>query len=159
MYKDNNFFDHIKSLIENSGKLSSLLVRAIVRSSHTGIYEDSRSVYKRSSLVHWMVIMKLLNISTIHKGMKCDFGSFLTFGKDVLYSVKNSCRNNWRTVLLNQAFEKIGGIEFESKNRAASDSTCFIIDDTDLMKRGKHIEWIGRIFSHVTHRYDLGIKV
>jgi hypothetical protein len=158
MSKDNNFFDHIKSLIENSGKLSSLLVRSIVGSSHAGIYEDSRSVYKRSSLVHWMVLMKLLNIATIHKGMKGEFGSLLNFGKDVLYSVKNSCRNNWRKVLLNQSFEKIGGIELEPKNGAAFNTPCFIIDDTDMMKRGKHIEWIGRIFSHVTHSYDLGYK-
>ncbi len=35
---------------------------------------------------------------------------------------------------------------------------CFILDDTDLPKRGKAIEFIGRIFSHVTHRYGLGFK-
>lgn len=158
MSKDNNFFDHIKSLLENSGNLHSILIRSMVGSSHRGIHEDSRSLYKRASLIHWMVLMKLINISSIHAGMKGDFGYILSFGKDVLYSVKNSCRNNWRKVLINQSFEKISGIENESENKAVYSLPCFIIDDTDLIKRGKHMEWIGRIFSHVTRRFDLGYK-
>jgi len=35
---------------------------------------------------------------------------------------------------------------------------CFIIDDCDLPKRGIRIERIGRIFSHLTMKYQLGFK-
>jgi hypothetical protein len=35
---------------------------------------------------------------------------------------------------------------------------CLIIDDTDLPKTGRKMEWIGYIFSHVSRSYMLGFK-
>ena len=35
---------------------------------------------------------------------------------------------------------------------------CFIIDDTDIVKRGRTIEFIGKMHSHVFHKWNFGFK-
>jgi hypothetical protein len=83
--------------------------------------------------------------------------NLLPFCKDLLYKVKNDFKINWRRILLKQAYSSMKGITQEQGEDASAQS-CFILDDTDLPKRGKAIELIGRIFSHVTRRYELGFK-
>jgi hypothetical protein len=36
---------------------------------------------------------------------------------------------------------------------------CFVLDDTDIIKTGKTIEGVSRIYSHVTHTYIFGFKL
>jgi len=61
-------------------------------------------------------------------------------------------------MLLENSYQCTKGVTIEIDSKDSSKTSCFIIDDTDISKKGKTIEWIGRIFSHVTHRYDLGFK-
>jgi len=59
---------------------------------------------------------------------------------------------------LNQSFQSTKGITIDNESKIASNIPGFIIDDTDIPKRGKCIEMIGRIFSHVTRKHTLGFK-
>lgn len=46
-------------------------------------------------------------------------------------------------------------------NRAKTESQgirCLIADDTDLLKRGYRMELISKIYSHVTHTFNIGFK-
>jgi DDE family transposase len=58
---------------------------------------------------------------------------------------------------MRQAYGCMDGVELED-NVDASSRACFILDDTDLPKKGRTIEFIGRIYSHVTGSYQLGFK-
>src|SRR5690606_17412986 len=82
---------------------------------------------------------------------------FVSVGKDVFYKVRNSSYFNWRQMLLKNALDSLNGIEVEDSTQANL-QPCFIIDDSDLPKRGKTMELIGKIFSHVSRQYHLGYK-
>ncbi|MCP4121763.1 MAG: hypothetical protein GY751_08410 [Bacteroidetes bacterium] len=43
----------------------------------------------------------------------------MNVGKDVLYKVKNNPNNNWRSILLGQAYESMEGIEINSDYNAS----------------------------------------
>ncbi|MCP3932181.1 MAG: transposase [Bacteroidetes bacterium] len=73
------------------------------------------------------------------------------------YRLMNNEGMDWRKLLL--GFAK----QFKALAHANGDQCtsvkCFILDDTDLVKTGKTIEFIGKIFNHVTHTYPLGFKM
>jgi len=82
------------------------------------------------------------------------------FGGDEnsFYRLMNNERMNWRKLLM--SFAK----QFITLAHANGDQTtervkCFVIDDTDLVKTGKTIEFISRIFNHVNRTYPLGFKM
>jgi hypothetical protein len=53
--------------------------------------------------------------------------------------------------------------QFAAQVKARGDNTigvtCFVLDDTDIEKTGKTMEFISRIFNHVTKLYPLGYKL
>jgi len=159
MLQDTHFFENLGQVLANNGKTNTIILQQISKWSLSGISQDRRSVYPRSNVIGWMIIMKFLGIPSIHKAVTGEWRSILSVGKDVLYKVRNNEMMNWRSMLLSQSKESMKGIVSESASKTdTSFIPCFIIDDTDLSKRGKHIEWIGRIFSHVSRRHELGFK-
>lgn len=77
-------------------------------------------------------------------------------GKDQLYRLLNADTVDWRKLnykVFNALCRKIKG------NGESEAPTCLIVDDTDLPKRGFHIESIGKVYSHVTHTFSLGFKM
>jgi len=158
MPKDNDFFENIKVVLQDSGKINSQILNLLSNISFSRISEDVRTVYQRSSLIKWLLIMKLLGVSSICDSVKGEWSDILKFKKDVLYKIKNSESINWRSLLLQQSWLSMKGVTLENSSKDITQTPCFIIDDTDLPKRGKCMEMIGRIFSHVTHRYELGYK-
>jgi hypothetical protein len=78
--------------------------------------------------------------------------------KDCFYRLKNRSDIDWRGILLVFATKFI---KLTSKIDTPEDcpkSKCFIFDDTLFQKRGKTIEFIGKVFDHVTKCYPLGFK-
>jgi hypothetical protein len=73
------------------------------------------------------------------------------------YRLMNNQRMDWRKLLM--GFAK----QFKSLTQAKGDQStsvkCFVIDDTDLVKTGKTIEFISRIFNHVKRTHLLGFKM
>ena len=56
-------------------------------------------------------------------------------------------------------FAKQFAWQVKANGDSVSGTTCFVLDDTDIEKTGKTIEFIGRIFNHVTKLYPLGFKM
>jgi len=78
------------------------------------------------------------------------------FGGDEnsFYRLMNNPRMDWRKLLMSFAGLFVSITQARGgKNQRAK---CFIIVDTDIEKTGKTIEFIGKIFNRVTHRYTLG---
>jgi hypothetical protein len=59
---------------------------------------------------------------------------------------------DWRRLLLNQAKGFHTGVTLDETMDLLK-KLFFIIDDIDLPKRGKKMEFIGRIYSHVSHSF------
>ena len=158
--QDINFFDNLKSIIEDSGKTSHLVFSQLSNSSFDRINQDVRTVYCRTSLIRLLIVLKLLNIPNIHNAIQSDLKKLIPFGKDVMYKLIKRVDINWRRLLLRQSYTCTQGVSVDGSfyKDDPCKVSCFILDDTDLPKRGKRMEFIGKIFSHVTHRYELGYK-
>lgn len=76
---------------------------------------------------------------------------------NTFYRLMNNPLMNWRNLLI--GFTKQFFAHVKSKGEVLSRINCFVLDDTDLEKSGKTIEFIGRIFSHVTKSYPIGFKM
>jgi hypothetical protein len=82
---------------------------------------------------------------------------FISCGKDVFYHLLTDSRIDWGNLCYSLNMQLIRKVQ----NQSESDSTaarCLIIDDTDLHKTGRRIELIGKIYSHVSHTFNLGFK-
>lgn len=155
--KATNFFEDLKTLFENSGETTSLIYQQIRKCSFDRFRQDLQTIHCRQSIIRFLTLMKIADIPTVHRCINSDVGSLLPFCKDVLYKIKNDFKINWRRLLLRQAYSAMESIDQE-KVFDTTAQPCFILDDTDIPKRGKAIEFVGRVFSHITHRYELGFK-
>lgn len=76
---------------------------------------------------------------------------------NTFYRLMNNPWMNWRKLLM--AFAKQFAAQVKAKGDNTAGVTCFVLDDTDIEKTGKTMEFISRIFNHVTKLYPLGYKL
>jgi len=86
------------------------------------------------------------------KGVKNDFE------KDTLYRFKNHSKIDWRKLYYYFIVRYIQLVKKQSTDNSAL-IKCLIIDDSLLEKTGKKIEYIGRVFDHVTKQAKLGFRM
>lgn len=156
--QDKNFSEEVSSLFIDSANSSRIVINQLQQISLPSVRQDIRTVYPRNIIIKLLVLFKLMAIPSIHKLKVLKVGALLPFSKDVLYKVRNSPWIDWRKLMLHQAYHCMEGIHADGQAKEPWRRPCFIIDDSDLPKTGKFIELIGRIFSHVTHKYPLGFK-
>lgn len=76
---------------------------------------------------------------------------------NTFYRLMNNVRMDWRKLLI--SFAKQFALHVKANGDPSLRPTCYVLDDTDIEKSGKTIEFVGRIFSHVTKLYPLGYKM
>jgi len=110
-----------------------------------------------SSIVLAIILSRLMSV-TVRAMLLSGQGLKIGFEKDTIYRLKNNALINWRKLLYyfisrclylikTHSHEQIEGIK------------CFIIDDSDLEKVGRMIEFIGKIYNHVIKKSILGFKI
>ena len=156
--KDTSFLDEIKTTLSFSGEISHSLFSTVVGKSFKGITEHYHTIVSRQAVVKLSIFIRMLNIDSINQYFNSDLGKLVSFGKDVFYSIKNSSKINWRLCLLDQALKCSEQKEQRESPLRPHEIPCLIVDDTDLQKTGKCMEFIGRIFSHVGKGSILGFK-
>lgn len=82
----------------------------------------------------------------------------ISCGKDVFYRMLNDSNIDWRSISYRLNLRLLKTTAVNSEPQENNVSRCLIIDDTDLHKTGRHIEFLGRIFSHVSRTSILGFK-
>ena len=82
---------------------------------------------------------------------------FVSCGKDIFYRLMSDSLIDWRNLAYSLNMQLIRKVQ-KNSDLNNSNPRCLIIDDTDLPKTGRHIELIGKIYSHVTHTVNLGFK-
>ena len=156
--KDTYFLEEIKSLIKESGDFGPYLYQLMKKCPSIRMTIDPRCIYSRTSIVQLFVLFKLLAIPSIHDALMNEFSGLLSLGKDVLYRVRNSSWMPWRQLLYKQAQLCERGLDIARNVYEPWTLSCFILDDSDLPKSGIRMEFIGRIFSHLTRKHELGFK-
>ena len=145
--------------------------RSIVMDTFTRLLEglnlDTRSLggLKRENCqltnVQVFQILLLLPFFAI-KGFSHYNGSVLCrmFGgkKDVLYSYLSQDNINWRNVIYRTTNWLLTKVTVRQDHKKSLLPTVLIADDTDLPKTGRHMESIGKIFSHVHQKCILSYK-
>jgi hypothetical protein len=76
---------------------------------------------------------------------------------NTLYRVMDNPRINCRSMLLSFARQFLHCAQTNGEDNGQE--KCFVLDDTDIIKTGKTIEGISRIYSHVIHTYIFGFKL
>lgn len=157
--KGTDIFDFSSNEFDSSLDFFSFFVLLTKGKWLRGIKADVRSRFNRSNIVACLIMFKLHNLSSVRQLFTSDFSSVIKCGKDVIYSVKNNSKLNWRGILMNQFLQCENELEsIDADVKDAHQVPCFIVDDTDIPKRGKCMEMIGKIFSHVEGSYPLGFK-
>jgi hypothetical protein len=104
------------------------------------------------------IVLPFLKHASIHALFKSRSKDLCAAQKDVYYQFKNMENIPWRRLLLN--FVKRFVVIVEKKTQTIKEGNrCLIIDDSLLDKRGKTIEFAGKLWDHVTHSYKLGLRL
>ena len=82
----------------------------------------------------------------------------LEMDDNTIYDLLNNPLVDWKSILLSFAkqFLKCVSSNGDPENNAVR---CFVVDDTEIEKRGKTIEGISKIHSHKDQRYLFGFKL
>jgi hypothetical protein len=114
--------------------------------------------YEGQDILLELLLLPFRSISSIRALVLSGVSRITDAEKDVYYRFKNRSDINWRKLLLTSAkrFKKLVEQKGDCGNEQVS---CFIADDTTIEKSGKHIEFIGKVHSHVKQATILGFKM
>ncbi len=160
----------MSSKIANIGELSNILsdnnktdkgVLHFVKTFKTSKFLAAFNTFKSkgicvSVLLTSLIIFRLRGLNVCQ--MDASPLSFLPkIDDNTFYRLINNVRMDWRKLLIGFAKQFISITK--EKGDQNNGIKCFVIDDTDIVKTGTTIEFISRIFSHVTKTFPLGFKM
>ena len=155
--KDNQILKNITLFNENEstpilGLVSFLKGLNLKKSFET----PNQAFYHRSYSFVNLILIYFIGIQNVNQLMTGKFSKWIANGKDVFYRICSDPFINWRQIVYKINKKILTQIDIEQSGKTAP--ACFIIDDTDIEKRGRKMEFIGYVWSHVTNRSILGFK-
>jgi predicted nucleic acid-binding Zn finger protein len=104
-----------------------------------------------------LLSMPFISVQTVNSMLSGCVKLQIEAGKDTFYRFKNNQSVCWRMLLWLFAarFKSLTGSNLGANKRIR----CMIFDDTLIVKTGKSIEKVSRVWDHVTQRYLLGFKL
>jgi len=152
----------MKELFAVSAKGSEMLIDVCGRFFTKNITRQLTFVkskgFKASEIILVLLHLPFLGVATVRGLIKSGCARLSEAEKDVYYRLKNNPAINWRSLLMSFA-KRFNKLSVEHGEASQDAIKCFIIDDSDYHKTGKKIEFIGKIFDHVSHRWVLGFKL
>lgn len=104
-----------------------------------------------------LVLLPFFSVSSVRALYKSGLKALNTMQKDTFYRLKNNSKIDWRQNLYSFA-KRFNKIVASNTTEETSGVKCLIVDDSLLSKVGEKIEFLGRVYDHVTNRYVLGFK-
>lgn len=111
-----------------------------------------------SKIFQTLFVFRFLDFSNIAQLMQSGLSKTLFHQKDVLYDFLNNEKIRWRSIT-SLFFRQVHDLITEESEQDADEPKCLVLDDTLLGKTGKTMEFIGKVFDHCTHTYQLGMKM
>lgn len=156
--QSNTFSSELRNFVENNALLEWVMIHLSDSMIIAGVKTDHRCTYNRSDAIRQLVFFKLFGVSSINELFGKSLSQLIPQSKDVFYRTATKININWRRLLLRSAQAFVCVDDYDPKTAEMLDTPCFIIDDTDIPKRGKCMEIIGRVYSHVSHSFAIGYK-
>lgn len=159
--KDIKSVKELQEYFSNPEKLVDYLIDLVKFFEFKSVFNPLNAIKKRgyslSNILSVFITLPFLHHGSVHSLFKSGSKGLASGGKDVYYRAKNREDIGWRKLLTNivKRFVRIvaaKGEEVEAGNR------CLIIDDSLLGKTGRKIEYVSRLWDHVTHRSILGLR-
>ena len=133
------------------------VVRAIkITDINLGLRTARNAMRKTSEKLFLCLLFPLFRVKNPYNFPNSRLGEIVSGGKDQFYRLLNDGSINWRKVGFS-VFVALSRLV--DKHCESNGPRCLIADDTDLHKTGRHIEMIGRVFSHVENGMILGFKM
>ncbi|GHU64806.1 IS4 family transposase ISDha5 [Bacteroidia bacterium] len=105
-----------------------------------------------------LILMVVHSEKTVHSYLSGFFGKEVSMKKDVFYRLKNLETIGWRMILWHIA-GRFMNVTSANSTTGGNKPRYLIFDDTTIEKTGKKMEFIGRVWDHVTQKSVLGFKV
>jgi hypothetical protein len=160
--KDIKSVEELKKYFSNSEKMVDHLIDLLQFFEFKSISKRLNAVKKRgycmSGVFSVFVILPFLHHASVHALFKSGSKGLINGGKDVYYRFKNREDTPWRKLLMNFV-KRFIRIVVAKGEEVEGGKSCLIIDDSLLAKTGRKIEFVSRLWDHVTHRSLLGLRL
>lgn len=160
-HKDTVILSEINGFFTSSEKAMDTIfsfIRSLTFSDKKyGFSQANNPKYSNQSKLVLLLLFPFFEIKTSWHYSDSGLFRFLSCGKDVFYRLMNDPSINWRLLSYSMNMQLIRRVQ-KGSDMENSNPRCLIIDDTDLPKSGRKIELISKIYSHVTHTFNVGFK-
>ena len=102
--------------------------------------------------------LRFLELKNIRQLMLAGYSKGINFKKDVFYEFMKNPYIDWRRIV-HLFYKQVASLIDKESEEKDCNPKCLIIDDSLLPKSGKRIEFIGKVYDHCSHTYNLGIKL
>lgn len=149
-----NYLSNHKNIFESKidRVFSSLKIKTWL--NRNGIIK--KDGYSASHILFILFILPILQIETVHGFCLKQWTRWTASSKDTLYRFKNNPKYRWRSFFKKVTREILEDIDI---NKLPSKDRVFVIDDTNLEKRGKSIENVSYIYDHNAGRTIMGFCI
>lgn len=127
-----------------------------IESLSLSLADLKQSKYQKRDLLLLLLLFPLFGVENVRGYFASILSKQMEACSDTFYRFKNNPMINWRSLVygLNKRILK----RVEADPELNKSPACLILDDTDLRKKGKFIEHIGYVWSHVWRSFVLGYK-
>ena len=118
--------------------------------------------YAVADIIGVLTLFPFMAVSTVNSFILSRFKQLIDAQKDAFFRLKNNEYYNWRNLiyLFAKRFKQLNARHADGDTEQSSDDPrCLIIDDSLIPKTGMKIEFIGKVFDHVTKDWVLGFKL
>lgn len=159
--KDIKSVKELQEFFSKPEKVVDYLIDSVKFFEIKSVFKPLNVVKKRGyslvSVLPVFISLPFLHHASIYALFRSGSKCMAAGGKDVYYRAKNREDIGWRKLLMNvvKRFVKI----VAEKGDPTEGKRCLIMDDSLLPKTGRKIEFVGRLWDHVTHRSLLGLRL
>jgi len=126
-------------------------------SVHSSLSDLKTKGYKANHLLAVLMTLPFMSHASVNALLKSGIVALSEAKKDAYYRLKNRDDINWQ-ILLRDFVNQFNRIVAKS-GEVVQGKRALVIDDTLLVKRGKVIEGVGRLWDHVTNQSVLGLRL
>lgn len=106
-----------------------------------------------------LFLLPFLDFGNVLQLVSSGLGVDRKFKKDVFYDFMKNPNIDWRKIVWLFTKRIFNLIETKGTAPEIDSPKCLIVDDTIIEKKGKTIEFIGKVYNHVAMKYEIGMKV
>ena len=148
-------------LLKDSGNdaaksILNVLESLVVLNKTVGPVKKYNCKFTNRQILVLVILFPFYLVKDAYSYVKSDLGRVFKCGKDMFYRFMNDGRVDWRKIVYSIAKQLWRKID---RGTGCKERTfCLVIDDSDLPKRGRKFEFIGKVHSHVKMQSIIGMK-